>query len=107
MAHRPWGRFFQRGSEEAPSTNGPKLTFAFQMAGKEWIMATQRVTSSENSVDKIVRKLDEFPELLEALRDCDLLTARSFCARLFNLDERQRPRELTQTGTFGSSMKAF
>ena len=34
--------------------------------------------------DKIVQKLDDFPELLQALRDADLLTARLFCARLFN-----------------------
>jgi hypothetical protein len=38
--------------------------------------------------DKIVRRLDEFPELLAALRDSDFLTARSFCAQLFNFDAR-------------------
>ena len=38
--------------------------------------------------DKIVRRLDDFPELLAALRDSDFLTARSFCAQLFNLDAR-------------------
>jgi len=41
--------------------------------------------------DKIVRRLDEFPELLAALRDSDFLTARSFCAQMFNLDERTTP----------------
>jgi len=39
--------------------------------------------------DKIVRRLDLFPELLQALRDGDLLTGRLFCAQLFNLDERR------------------
>ncbi len=39
--------------------------------------------------DKIVCRLDLFPELLQALRDSNLLTGRLFCARLFNLDERR------------------
>ena len=34
--------------------------------------------------DKIVRRLD--PELLQALRDGDLLTGRLFCAQLFDFD---------------------
>ena len=38
--------------------------------------------------DKIVRRLDDSPELFAALRDSDFLTARSFCAQLFNLDAR-------------------
>jgi len=38
--------------------------------------------------DKIVRRLEDFPELTEALRDGDLLTARMFCAQLFDLDSR-------------------
>ena len=37
-----------------------------------------------------VRKLDEFPELLEALRDGDFLTARLFCSRLFGIDRLER-----------------
>jgi hypothetical protein len=37
-----------------------------------------------------VRKLDEFPELLEALREGDLQTARLFCAQLFGIDRLQR-----------------
>jgi hypothetical protein len=36
--------------------------------------------------EKIVRKLEDFPDLLEALRDCDLLTGRLFCAKLFDFD---------------------
>ena len=36
-----------------------------------------------------VRKLEEFPELLEALRDGDLLAVRSVCARLFDIDARE------------------
>jgi hypothetical protein len=38
---------------------------------------------------KIVRRLDEFPELGKALHDGDLLTGRLFCAQLFHFDERQ------------------
>ena len=37
-----------------------------------------------------VRKLDDFPELLEALRAGDLLRARLFCAKLFRVDRLQR-----------------
>jgi len=36
--------------------------------------------------DKIVRRLDEFPALVQALRDGDLLTGRLFCAQLFDCD---------------------
>jgi len=43
------------------------------------------------NTDKIVRRLDEFPELLGALRDGDLLTARLFCARIFDFDGRRNP----------------
>jgi hypothetical protein len=42
---------------------------------------------SENAVaphDKIVRRLDDFPELMQALRGGDLLTGRLLCAQLFN-----------------------
>lgn len=46
------------------------------------------MTSFENSVsfpnDKIVRRLDQFPDLVQALRDGDLLTGRLFCAQLFD-----------------------
>jgi len=35
---------------------------------------------------KIVCRLDEFPELVEALRDGDLLTGRLCCAQLFDFD---------------------
>jgi hypothetical protein len=38
---------------------------------------------------KIVRRLDEFPELEKALRDGDLLTGRLFCAQLFDCDGRR------------------
>jgi hypothetical protein len=39
---------------------------------------------------RVVRQNDgaPVPELLAALRDSDFLTARSFCARMFNLDAR-------------------
>lgn len=56
--------------------------------------------------DKIVRRLDEFPELLAALRDSDFLTARSFCAQMFNLDARPslelpRPTSVVQAAIKG------
>ena len=38
---------------------------------------------------KIVRRLDEFPELEEALRKGDLLKVRLFCAQLFDCDGRR------------------
>ena len=56
-------------------------------------MATLSVKIDEQTValhtDKIVRRLDDFPELVRALRDGDLLTGRSFCARLFDGDARR------------------
>jgi hypothetical protein len=71
-----------------------KLTSA--NAGKDWIMTTQRATTSENSVDKIARKLDEFPELLDALREYNVLTSGSFCERLLNSDDMQDPPDFEQ-----------
>jgi hypothetical protein len=47
-------------------------------------------TKSRAREGKVVQRLDEFPQLLEALRDGDLLTARLFCAQLFGGDRRQR-----------------
>jgi hypothetical protein len=45
---------------------------------------------------KIVRRLDEFPELEKALRQGDLLTGRLFCAQLFAGDgRRNRTGEVT------------
>lgn len=56
-------------------------------------MVTLSVKIDEQTValhtDKIVRRLDDFPELVRALRDGDLLTGRSFCARLFDGDARR------------------
>ena len=46
--------------------------------------------SSPRDDGTTVCKLDDFPELLEALRDGDLLTARLFCAQLFGTDRLQR-----------------
>lgn len=63
--------------------------------------------------DKIVRRLDEFPELLAALRDSDFLTARSFCAQLFNFDARTSslvapgPASAAQVAMKTLAMKAF
>jgi len=45
--------------------------------------------TSENAVaphDKIVRRLDDFPELMQALRGGDLLTGRLLCAQVFNFN---------------------
>jgi uncharacterized protein (DUF2336 family) len=42
---------------------------------------------SENEAahaDKIVRRLEDFPELMQALRGGDLLTGRLLCAEVFN-----------------------
>jgi hypothetical protein len=57
--------------------------------------------------DKIVRRLDEFPELLAALRDSDFLTARSFCAQMFNLDGRTNPAAPRPVSEAQIAMKAF
>ena len=74
-------------------------------------MATASVRISENPValrtDKIVRRLDEFPELLQALRDCDLLTARLFCAQLFNLNGPHNSPESKHMNALRSSMSAL
>ena len=43
-------------------------------------------TSAFNERDRIVRRLDEFPELKKALRNGDVPTGRYLCAQLFNLD---------------------
>jgi hypothetical protein len=63
-------------------------------------MATATSAKVDNQVPlhtgKIVRRLDDFPELLQALNDGDLLTVRSFCAQLFDCDgQRDRMGELT------------
>ena len=39
--------------------------------------------------DKIVCRLDVFPELVQALHDGDLLTGRLFCAQLFDCNGRR------------------
>ncbi len=45
--------------------------------------------TAENPVfvrgDKIVRRLDDFPELMQALRRGDLMTGRLICAQVFDL----------------------
>jgi len=50
------------------------------------MMAIPNNTNSQNPNDKTVRRLDDFPELLHALREGDLLTGRLFCAQLFDCD---------------------
>ena len=39
--------------------------------------------------DKIVCRLDLFPELVQALRDGDMMTGRLLCAQLFDCDGRR------------------
>jgi hypothetical protein len=56
--------------------------------------------------DKIVRRLDEFPDLLQALRDGDLLTARLCCAQIFNLDVRRGSLLHEQTSALHAAMKS-
>jgi len=54
-----------------------------------------------------VRRLDDFPELLAALRDSDFLTARSFCAQLFNLDALTSLAATRPTSAIPAAMKAL
>jgi hypothetical protein len=55
-------------------------------------------TNGENQTDKTVRRLDDFPELLHALRDGDVLTGLLFCAQMFDCDgQRNRFGEVTRT----------
>jgi hypothetical protein len=53
-------------------------------------MATAITAKADNPfpihTDTIVRRLDLYPELVNALRDGDLLTGRLFCARLFSIE---------------------
>ena len=53
-------------------------------------MATATTAKADNPfpihTDTIVRRLDLFPELLQALRDGDLLAGRLFCADLFDCE---------------------
>jgi hypothetical protein len=57
--------------------------------GGATIMPTSTNKRGENPAslhaDKIVCRLDAFPELIQALHDGDLLTGRLFCAQLFDL----------------------
>jgi len=61
-------------------------------------MSTPTAKNGETRIDKTVRRLDDFPELLHALRDGDLQTGRLFCAQLFDGDgPRNRFGEVTRT----------
>jgi hypothetical protein len=64
-------------------------------------MATPAGINGEDPVSirghKIVRRLDEFPELIQALRDGDLMTGRCYCAQLFDFDTRRSLCERQQT----------
>lgn len=58
-------------------------------------MATMVGAKVENSMaadrDRIVRRLDEFPELKNAIRRGDVPTGRYLCAQLFNLSAQPAP----------------
>jgi hypothetical protein len=68
-------------------------------------MATPSFRISEYPIslhaDKIVRRLEDFPELVQALRDGDLVTVRFLWAQLFDCDSRRNP-----TPTPQAAMKA-
>jgi hypothetical protein len=63
-------------------------------------MATPARIKDANHVrfcgDKVVFRLDDFPELTKALRDGDLTTGRTLCARLFDFEPRQNLRARSQ-----------
>jgi hypothetical protein len=74
--------------------DGEKSIQAGQMQVREMtIMATPAGPRVENAPfmesDKIVRRLDEFPDLNRALRTGDVPTARLLCAQLFNPQGRE------------------
>ena len=71
---------------------------------EETIMSKPTVPNIENPIDKTVRRLDDFPELLHALRDGDLLTGRLFCAQLFDCDGWRN--RLSETTVSQAAMKA-
>jgi hypothetical protein len=68
-------------------------------------MATAAVARVDNQVplhtETTVRRLEDFPELLQALRDGDLLTVRFLWEQLFDCDSRRNP-----TPTPQAAMKA-
>ena len=67
-------------------------------------MATATTANADNPfpihTDTIVRRLDLFPELVNALRDGDLLAGRLFCAELFSIEGLRNP------STLQAAMKA-
>jgi hypothetical protein len=62
-------------------------------------MATATTAKANNPfpihTDTIVRRLDLFPELVNAFRDSDLLTGRLFCAQLFSIEGVKKSTHLT------------
>ena len=69
-------------------------------------MSTPNDRNGEDSIDKIVRRLDDYPELLQALRDGDLLTGRLFCAQVFQDFDLPRSHPDDATPTLQAAMKA-
>ena len=73
-------------------------------------MATAAVAKVDNQVPlhahKIVRRLEDFPELAQALRDGDLLTVRFFWEQLVDCNGQQNLHMGEPTPTPEAAMKA-
>jgi len=60
---------------------------------RRWTVLTAKIRenqSSPNPPDKIIRKLEDFPELVEALRNGNQVRARLLFAQLFESDSEER-----------------
>ena len=72
-------------------------------------MATATIAKVDNRVplytDKIVCRLDLFPELVQALHHGDVLTGRLFCAQLFDCDGQRNLRMGERTPSVLAAMK--
>jgi hypothetical protein len=62
-------------------------------------MAIMTTSITKNAVvppRKTVRRLDEFPELMQALRRGDLRAGRLLCAQVFNFHPWEKPARVSQ-----------
>jgi hypothetical protein len=96
LAHRTLRASFGPCGQEEEGRRGPfgRSSGEGSEGTKEgMIMATPVDTRVESSVpedrDRIVRRLDEYPELKNAIRRGDVPTGRYLCAQLFNREARQ------------------
>jgi hypothetical protein len=73
-------------------------------ASLTWTMngeCLDRAFNSPDSLDKIVRRLDDFPELAQALRDGNQVSARLLFAQLFDIESDQtEPRREAHSAAF-------